>query len=229
MKRFLNYFWGTIVHPSVTFEALAAEQTVRWAFAVASLPVLQIWGNVSIHYLFGLDWLGTKPILLDPTFVAGFGHWRIAAADWVPVFVVLMPFLSLLELVLYAGLAHLLSKLWGGNGTFEQMVNTLAFATIVPSMVVAASSEWIFGVPIDLISGHPYWWNAAMQGEFGPVIGTIWNFYVFGVYLGVQWIWIIVLGSIAIRRIQNIPRWAAILTMLAAFSFSMLLSSVFVR
>jgi hypothetical protein len=90
-------------------------------------------------------------------------------------------------------------------------------------------SIWVFSVPMDLITGHPYWWNATMQGEFGPVVGAAWNFYVLGVYIGLQWVWIIALGSIAIRRIQHIPTWAAILTMLMAFTVSMFLSSVFVR
>jgi hypothetical protein len=122
-----------------------------------------------------------------------------------------------------------MSKLWYGQGTFEQMVNILTFTSVVPNIVVGGISEWIFSVPMDLITGHPYWWNAAMQGEFGPVVGAVWNFYVLCVYIGLQWAWIIALGSIAIQRIQHIPTWAAILTMLVAFSISMFLSSVFVR
>ncbi len=140
-----------------------------------------------------------------------------------------MPLLALLSLVLYAGVAHLMSKLWGGQGTFEQMVNTLTFASVVPNIVVAGTSEWVFSVPMDLLTGQPYWWITAMRGEFGPVVSAVWNFYVSGVYIGLQWVWIIALGSIAIRRIQHIPTWAAILTMLVTFAFSMSLSSVFVR
>jgi hypothetical protein len=202
---------------------------VRWALFASALPILQIWGNVALHYAFGLDWLGTKPLLTDPTFVAGFGQWRVNLANWVPIFVVLMPLLALLDLVIYPGIAQLMSKLWAGHGTFEQMLNTLAFAAVVPGIVVGALSEWLFSVPMNFISGNPYWWNAAMQGEFGPVVGGIWNSYVFGIYLGLQWIWIIALGSIAIRRVQHIPVWAAILTMVTAFAIAMFLSSVFVR
>ncbi len=229
MKQFLRYFWNTIAHPQANFDALAAERSVRWALVVSALPVLQVWGNVALHAAFGLDWLGTKPLLTDPTFVAGFGQWRVNLANWVPFFVALMPLLALLDLVLYPGIAQLMCKLWGGQGSFEQMVNTLAFAAVVPAIVVGAFSEWLFSVPMDLISGHPYWWNAAMQGEFGPVVGGVWNLYVFGVYLGLQWVWIIALGSIAIRRVQRIPVWASILTMVVAFAVAMFLSSVFVR
>ena len=229
MKQFLRYFWNTIVHPGANFDGLAAERSVRWAIMAAALPVLQVWGNVALHMLLGLDWLGTRPYLADPTFVAGFGHWRVNLDAWVPVFVALMPLLALLDLALYAAVAQLMSKLWGGQGTFEQMVNTLAFATIVPNMVIAGISEWLFGVPMNLITGHPYWWNAAMQGEFGPVVAALWNVYVLGVYSGLQWAWIVVLGSMAIRRVQRIPVWAAVVTMLAAFAISIFLSSVFVR
>ncbi|MEW6403522.1 MAG: YIP1 family protein [Chloroflexota bacterium] len=229
MKQFIRHFWGTIVRPQVTFEALAVQRTVRWAVVASCLPVLQVWGNVALHAVFGLDWLGTKPLLANPTFVGGYGHWRVNLADWVLVFVTLMPLLALLSLILNAGVAHLMSKLWGGQGTFEQMINTLAFASAVPSIMIGGVSEWIFSVPMDLITGHPYWWAAAMQGEFGPVVGAVWNFYVLGVYIGLQWVWIIVLGSIAIRRIQRIPAWASVVTMLVAFAVSMFVWSVFVR
>lgn len=229
MKQFIRYFWNTIAHPRTNFDALAAQRTVRWAILVAVLPVLQVWGNVALHGMFGLDWLGTKPLLADPTFVGGFGYWRVNLANWVPVFVALMPLLALLNLVLIAGVAQLISKLWGGQGTFEQMVNTLTFASVVPNIVIGGISEWVFSVPMDLITGHPYWWVASMQGEFGPLVGAVWNFYVLGVYIGLQWAWIIALGSIAIRRIQRIPNWAAITTMVVAFAVSMFLESVFVR
>lgn len=229
MRKFIRYFFGTIAHPGAAFDALAAEHSLRWAAAAACLPVLQVWGNMAIHAAFGLDWLGTRPILTDPTFIAFFGHLRIDLDAWVPVFAGFMPLLALIDLVVIPGTAHLLGKLWGGKGTFEQMVNALTFASVVPNIVIGAASEWIFSVPMDLITGNGYWWNAAMQGEFGAAAAAVWNVYVIGVYVGVQWIWIIVLGAVAIRRIQRIPAWAAALTMSAAFFLSMFLSSLFVR
>jgi hypothetical protein len=210
-------------------DALAAERTLRWAIAAACLPVLQVWGNIALHSIFGFDWLGTKPLLADPTFVALFGQLRIGLADWVPVFAALMPLLALLGLLIVPGLAHMMSKLWRGQGTFEQMVNTLTFATIVPNMTIAATTEWLFGVPIDLLTGHKYWWVAAMQGEFGTAIAAVWNFWVIGVYITFAWVWAVALGSIAIRRIQKIPMWAAGLTMTIAFAISMFIQSIFVR
>jgi hypothetical protein len=228
MKQFIRYLWGTIARPRTTFDALAEEHTVRWGIAASFLGVFQVWGNMALHAAFGQDWLGTRELLADPTLVAGFGHWRVNLADYIPVLAVLMPFLALLGLVATSGIAHLLGKLWGGQGTFEQMVNMLAFASAVPTIVIGAATEWIFGVPIDLLTGHRYWWTAAMQGEFGT-ISAIWNVYFWGVYLGLQYTWIIVLESIAIRRVQRIPPWAAVTTALAVFSVSMFLWSVFIR
>ncbi|NIN69716.1 MAG: hypothetical protein GTO63_34540 [Anaerolineae bacterium] len=229
MRQFIHYFWGTIRRPGPTLEALAAQGTVRWALIAASLGTLQVWGNMALHALFGLDWLGTRPDLAEPTFVGGFGYVRVGLANWVPIFAALMPLFFVLNLVIMPGIAQLMSKLWHGKGTYEQMVNTIAFAAAVPSVVIGAASEWLFGVPIDLLSGHGYWWTAAMHGEFGPAVAAIWNFYVIGVYSALQYGWIIALGAIAIRRIQRIPVWAAILTSLVGFAVHMLIASVFVR
>jgi len=109
------------------------------------------------------------------------------------------------------------------------MVNVLAFAAGVPSIVIGAASEWVFGVPIDLLSGHGYWWTAAMHGEFGPGVATIWHSHVIGVYSAFQNGWIVALSAIAIRRIQRIPVWAAILTSLVGFAVYIMIASVFVR
>jgi hypothetical protein len=229
MKKFLLYFWNTIAHPKANVDALAEESTVRWAIGLAALPVAQVWGNMALHWMFGLDWLGTRPLLADPTFVGGFGYWRVNLATWVPAFAALMPLLALTNLVVNAGVAHLASKPWGGQGTYEQMVNAMTFAFVVPNVVIGGISEWVFSVPTSLVTGHPYWWTAAMQGEFGPVVGAVWNVYVLGVYIGLQWAWMVVLGSIAIRRIQRVPAGAAMLTATVTFAVSMSLSSVFVR
>lgn len=228
-KQFIRYCLGTIAHPRSTFEALAAETSVRWAFLLACFPVAQVWGNMGLHAFFGLDWLGTRPLLSDPTFIAGFGYWRIDLAHWVPVFAVVLPFMTVLSIVTTAGLAQLLSKAWGGRGTFEQMVNTLTFASVIPNLVIGAVSEWVFGVPMDLITGQRYWWQAAMRGDLGPTVSVLWNGYVFGLYIIVQWGWTVVLGSVAIRRVQRVPVKAAVVIMLLVFVSSMFLSSIFTR
>mgnify|MGYP005839879191 CR=1 FL=1 len=229
MRTLLRYIWGTIVRPAATFDALAQVHSLRWAVLVVSLPVLQVWGNIALHAALGLDWLGTRGILADPTLVGLFGHLRVDLAGFVPVFAALMPFLAFFGLAFYAGATQVVGRLWGGRGTFEQLVTPLAFATAVPNLVIGATSEWLFGVPIDLLTGQPYWWVSAMYGKLGPAAAAVWNIYVFGVYLAGQYLWIIALGSLAIRRIQRIPWWSAILTMLIVFASVFFIESFFVR
>lgn len=67
MRSLIQYIWGTVVRPRATFDALASERTIRWAVILACLPVLQVWGNITLPAAFGLDWLGTRPLLADPT------------------------------------------------------------------------------------------------------------------------------------------------------------------
>lgn len=229
MKQFLTFFWGTIARPRKTFDTLAAETTIRPAVIAVCLPVLSVWGNILLFAAFGFDWLGTRNDLPEPTFVAGYGLLQVGLEYWVPIFAALMLLLSLFSLILVPGTAHMFSKLWGGQGTFEQTVNVMAFATVVPNVVIGAASEWVFGVPVNLISGHPYWWTAAMQGEFGQTASIIWNVYVLGFYIGVQWLWMIVLGAVAIRRVQRIPVWASILIMVIVLAIWQFIGSIFVR
>jgi hypothetical protein len=229
MRQFARYFWGTIVRPVETLDALGAEHTTRWAVILAGLSLLQGWANIVLHAALGLDWLGTRPILSDPTYVGGFGHLRIDRVDWVPVFAGLLPILDLFALVILPGVAQLMSKAWGGRGSFEQMVASLTFATGVPALVIGATSEWLFSAPMSLLSGHDYWWMAAMGGEFGPLVGAVWNVYVIGIYATLQYVWAITLGALAIHRIQRIPMWASVVTMLVSFGSWMVVVTTFVR
>jgi hypothetical protein len=229
MRQFVRYWWGTIARPGATFEALAAERTPRWAILLAAVSLLQGWGNIVLHAAFGLDWLGTRPMLTDPTYVGGFGHLRMTLEHWVPVFAALLPLLGLFNLVIVPGIAQLMSRLWDGRGSFEQMVTVLTFATGVPALTIGATSEWLFSAPMSLLSGHDYWWVAAMAGEFGPVVGTVWNAYVIGIYATLQYAWAMALGSLAIRRVQKVPLWAAVVTMLVSFGTWMVIVTTFVR
>ena len=229
MRQFVRTFWGTIVRPGPTFEALAAERGVRWAVVLAGVSLLQGWGNIALHEAVGLDWLGTRPLLSDPTYVGGFGHLQVDLTHWVPIFAGLLPLLGLYGLVIVPGVAQLMSRLWDGRGSFDQMVTALTLATGVPALTIGATSEWLFSVPLSLLSGHDYWWVAAMEGEFGPQVAAVWNAYVIGIYATVQYVWAIALGSLAIRRVQRIPPWGAVLTMLVSFASWMGIVTTFVR
>ena len=217
------------MRPRPTLDALAAERSVRLALLLTCLPLFQVWANMLLHAALGLDWLGTRSDLTEPTLIVGYGYVPVGLEHWVPIFAGLLAPILFLQLVAMPGMAHLLSRLWGGQGTFDQTLNTLAFAMIVPNLVIGATSEWLFSAPMDLLSGHDTWWVAAMHGEFGPLVGTLWNAYVIGVYIGVQWAWAVVLGTTAIRSVQRIPAGAATSIMVVSFALWQFVLSAFVR
>jgi hypothetical protein len=227
IHRFLRYLWGIIAHPIATIDALAADRSIGWAVAVAALGVVQVWGNMLLFAAFGYNWLGTLPLLPDPTYVGWFGYLQVTAAQWLPTFAALLPVLALFELVVAPGVAQLLSKAWAGRGTFEQMVNVLTFAS-VPGLLVGSVSEWLTGVPLNLLTGQPYFYSAAMQGAYGSTVAVVWTSYASAVYV-IPWLWGLVLDTIGIRRVQRIPLWAAALTMLVGFALTMLITTTFVR
>ncbi|OGN95876.1 MAG: hypothetical protein A2Z71_01450 [Chloroflexi bacterium RBG_13_50_21] len=208
MKQFFRYICGVIAHPRATFDELGRLSSIRPAVMLVIFTLSLAYLNFLLTTLSGSDWLGTRRELADPTYVGFFGHLPVGQDQWVPIWFAIFPILSLLGLAAMPGLAHVLSKLWRGNGTFEGTVNALTFAS-VPAILIGTGSELLFTVPANLISGHPYWWAAAMNGEFGSAMATIWNFYVIGIYTISSDILTIVLGAVAIRRVQGIPWWAA--------------------
>ena len=210
MKQFFRYFWGVITRPRATFDELGCQSSIRPAVMLIAFTLFLAYLNLLLTILSGSDWLGTRRELPDPTYVGFFGRLPVGAEQWTPIWFTIFPILSLLGIAAVPGLAHILSKLWRGKGTFEGTVNALTFAS-VPALLITAGSELLFTVPANLISGHPYWWTAAMNGEFGPTVAAIWSFYVIGIYSIASDMLTIVLGTIAIRRVQSTPWWAAAL------------------
>ncbi len=210
MKQFFGYFWGVIAHPRATFDELGRQSSIRPAVTLIIFTLFLAYLNFVLTILTGGDWLGTRRELPDPTYVGFFGRLPVGLENWVPIWFTIFPILSLLGLAALPGLTHVLSKLWHGKGTFEGTVNALSFAS-VPAILIGSGSELLFTVPANLISGHPYWWVAAMNGEFGPFVAAIWSSYVIGIYSITSDILTVLLGTIAIRRVQGISWWAAAL------------------
>lgn len=210
MKQFFGYCLGVIGRPGVTFDKLGNLSSIRPAVMLVFITLCLAYLNRLLTVLFGSDWLGTRRELPDPTYVGFFGRLPVGQEQWVPIWFTIFPILSLLGLAAVPGLSHILCKLWHGRGTYEGTLNVLAFAS-VPAILIGSGSELLFTVPANLISGHPYWWAAAMNGEFGPAVAAIWNFYVIGIYSITSDFLTITLGTIAIQRVQDIPWWAAAL------------------
>jgi hypothetical protein len=210
MKKFFGYCWGVIARPRATFDELGCQSSIRPAVTLIIFTLFLAYLNLLLTILTGGDWLGTRRELPDPTYVGFFGRLQVGLENWVPIWFTIFPILSLLGLSVVPGLAHMLSKLWRGRGTFEGTVNALTLAS-VPAILIGCGSELLFTVPTNLISGHPYWWAAAMNGEFGPIVAAIWSFYTIGIYTITRDLLTVVLGTIALRRVQGIPWWVAAL------------------
>ena len=215
IRQLFDYVWGTLIRPKATFNELAQLSSIRPAVMLVILVQILSWLNVLLFTIFGQDWLGTRRELPEPTYVGFFGRLAVGTEHYVWIFFfVIGPLLTLLGLVVVPGMAHLLSKLWGGKGTFEQMVNALAFA-LVPSILIQSlfNDMVLAGLPANWLSGHPYAFTAAMNGEFGSLWSTlIWG-YMIGIYIIAVGLWVIALGAMAIHQVQKVPRWAAALIM----------------
>ncbi len=219
IQKLFGYIWGIVVRPQATLDALAQETSIRPAVLLIILVQVLLYLNYLLYLVFGYDWLGTRRELSDPTYVGFFGRLPVSVGQFLPIFfLVVGPLLALLGPVVVPGLAHLLSKLCRGQGTFEQMINTLGFAQVPGLLVYSILNDMVLtGVPLLLLTGHPYAFTAAMNGEFGLVWSTVAWAYMFGIYIFGATLWIVVLGTIAIHRVQRIPWWSAALIMLFAY------------
>jgi hypothetical protein len=220
LRKFPHYFWGMIVHPKTTIDELGEEPSIRFALMLLLFELLLTLFNLLLFTLFGFDWLGTRRELPNPTYIGFFGRLRVDTENYVPIFnFVINPLMALVGLMFIPGLAQLISKIWKGGGTFEQMINTVVFATGVPSIVISffLNDLLLGGVLPNLLTGHPYAFTAAQTGEFGPLVQTLWWVYMFGIYIFAKDVWSIALGALAIRRIQKIPTWAAAIIMLFGY------------
>ncbi len=120
MKLFWHYLNKTVVNPRAAFRGLANEPrqlAPGWTavFAFAILSTLSAIGLVII---------GAKPLLqpwlnIPPE---NYYFWEIFIITPVSVF----------DLLIAAGLAHLMSQLFDGKGTYEGTFACLAFATSIP-------------------------------------------------------------------------------------------------
>lgn len=219
IQKLFGYIWGVIRRPKATFDELAQLSSIQPAVLLVILIQLLGWLNLLLFTIFGYDWLGTRRELPDPTYVGFFGRLPVGTEHYVSIFfIVIGPLLGLLELVVVPGLAHVLSKLWRGQGNFEQMVNTLVFAQVPSLLIQSLLNDMVLaGIPANLLSGHPYAFTAAMNGEFGVVWSTLTWIYMIGIYILGTGIWVVALGTIAIHRVQRIPYWAAAVIMLFTY------------
>jgi hypothetical protein len=99
----------------------------------------------------------------------------------------------------------------------------------VPWILIQSTSEILFGVPLNLLTGTAFFWSEAMIGRFGPAVSLIWNAFVIGIYSFVTYGWSLALIYLAIRRTQGLSRGKSIVSSLAGFFAVVFLFSIFVR
>lgn len=230
IARLTYYLWGTIRHPGPTFAELAGERHIL----TGALPILVYFGLALVHGLLRNaihgQQIGSEPMLADPTFVGGFGYLRLSAEayrrGWATVFVaVMLPTMWIAA----GGFAYVLSRLWGGKGSFEANLNTIGFAIFVPWLVIQSTSEIIFGIPFNLMFDTAFWWVEAMMGVYGPTVALVWNIFVIGIYSTLTYLWSILLAAAAVRKTNGVSTPAALLTAVISFGLAVFLFSLVVR
>lgn len=229
-RRIWQAFWGTLLHPSRTFAALAQETNLLVGAAPFLIWLVLASLNGLLRTAFHGAQIGTEPMLNKIVFVGGFGYLVLDQeayrSGWGMAFIlILLPIMWILA----AGVAQLFSKIWKGKGSFESGLMTVSYAIFVPWVLIQSTSEIIFGVPINLLTGTKFFWAEAMIGEFGPQVALIWNAFVYGIYSTLTYGWSIALLAIAVRHTQGLNWPKSIITAMVTFFAVVFLFSVFVR
>lgn len=229
-RRTWQAFWGTVRHPSRTFVVLSQETSLL----VGAAPFL-IWlalaaFNSLLRTAVHGAQIGTEVILPEIVFVGGFGYLVLDQeayrSGWGIAFIlIILPIMWILA----AGVAQLLSLIWKGKASFESGLMTLSYAIFVPWVLIQSTSEILFGVPINLLTGSKFFWAEAMLGKFGPQVALIWNTFVYGIYSTLTYGWSIALLAIAIRRTQDLGWFKSIISAIGVFFAVVFLFSIFVR
>jgi hypothetical protein len=169
-------------------------------------------------------------MLPEIVFVGGFGYLVLDQeayrSGWGFAFIlIILPIMWILA----AGVTQVFSRLWKGKGSFETGLMTASYAIFVPWVLIQSTSEIIFGVPINLLTGTRFFWAEAMLGVFGLQVALIWNAFVYGIYSALTYSWSIALLAIAIRRTQDLDWFKSIFTAIVTFFSVVFLFSIFVR
>jgi hypothetical protein len=111
--------------------------------------------------------------------------------------------------ILAAGVAHLLSRLFGGRGTFEDTLSTLGFATAIATLASVAHDlpESFLGA-IGAINTRAY---EVQLNSATPAAFVLWIFY------GLYGVLFVVLYPLAVKAAQRIKTAPAILVGELAF------------
>jgi len=185
-KQFWLYCWGTIAHPSNTFKDITGERSkVTYGFAAVMLLSILYSVSVFIGFIKGLTLIGYEPFLRIPT--ESYYLWQTFFT--IPV--------GLIGWILFAGSAHLLSRSFGGRGTFEDNLAVLGFP-----FILMLPLSWFPEIIVTLFV--PDWWGT-----------PTWNTIDF-ILIGVSTTWFLIVSIIALRQAQNLPLGRTVFTALVS-------------
>ena len=207
--KFLNYLLGTIIKPNDTFNRLVSDakklnQSFRAILLISVLYTLTVIGLAII----GAD-ISTPAWMSIPA--DEYYFWEIFFA---------MP-VVILGWIMAAGVAQLLSKWFGGSGTFEGTLAVLGLAVTIP-MFVTWIPETIGTILIfSGVMTHTDWLEMTSNSGFWQVFGLA--------YQMVAIVWYASLFPVAIAQSQRLCRWRAIIVGLVTLAIFGLAMFTFIR
>lgn len=185
-RKFWLYCWGIVFKPVPTLKQLAEEVDLSYAFAAYFLFGL-LYGLFSlVGYFYGHLPSG---ILLN--FIPAKTYYLWEAIFMIPV--------TMQIYMLFAALAHLLSKLLNGQGSFESTLSVLGFTYSIPLII-------LFWVPDVVLF---FLFSRQVQLNFVPFYGTAAGL----------WTFIISLMGIGIAQQISLPRALFVTIIAMGFSF----------
>jgi hypothetical protein len=123
--------------------------------------------------------------------------------------------------ILAAGLAHLLSKFFGGSGTFEGTAAVLGFALSLPGFVTWSVETMITVLTLVGVMHQGAWTELTAQQGFWQVFAYVYQLVALG--------WYLVLFPIAVGVAQKLSWWQALIVGLLTFSVVGSIVFLFIR
>jgi hypothetical protein len=207
--NFSDYLLGTVIKPNVTFNWLASDskkltQSFRAILLIGALYTLTVIGLAVI----GAD-------ISSPAWMSipadEYYFWEIFLA--MPVVV--------LGWIMAAGVAQLLSKLFGGSGNFEATLAVLGFAVTVPMFVTWIPETVGTILMVTGVMTQTDWLEMTSKPGFWQVFGLA--------YQLVAVAWCAFLFPVAIAQSQRLRWWRAIIVGVATLAVFGLAMFTFIR
>jgi hypothetical protein len=187
IRSFLAYLLGVIFRPLTTFQKLLADRQ-RLTYGWSALLLI----GVLYTLVTSLLWIHRNPVSLEPFL-------RIPTEQyyyWLQFFCLAVYVTSG---ILAAAIMHLLSKVFHGQGSFEDTLALVGMgtaaatlATLIPDVITSVLA--VMGVMADAFARPPGFWQIVTWG-----------------YLALYVLLFVVLYPAAVRAVQKIQVWQAVL------------------